>query len=110
MLEAYVIWPSGYESSDYGLRSLDDLMGDLYDGRAFVEADLSAVPGDGQILGTMTITSATLAYATAGTSGSGQYLSPVIVFGGEAFLTDSGMSVPVSVYVPAVYAQDSPRG
>jgi hypothetical protein len=110
ILEAYVIWPSGYESSVYGLRSLDDLLGDVYDGRAFTEADLSAVPGEGQVLGTMTITSVSLAYSTAGSSDTGQFLTPVVVFSGEAVLPDSGLTVPVSVYVPAVYAQDSPRG
>lgn len=110
ILEAYVIWPSGYESSIYGLRSLDDLMGDLYDGRAFVEADLSGVPGNGQVLGSMTITSVALAYSTAGSSAVGQFLTPVVVFSGEAFLSESGQSIPVSLYVPAVFAQDAPRG
>lgn len=110
ILEAYVIWPSGYESSVYGLRRLDDLMGDLHAGRAFIEADLSVVPGDGPVVGTMTITSVGLAYSTAGSSATGQFLTPVMVFSGEAVLDESGLTIPVSVYVPAVYAQDTPRG
>lgn len=110
VLEAYVIWPTGYESSVYGLRSLDDVMGDLYDGRAYYELDLSAVPGDGPLSGAMTISSASIAYSTAGSTGSGQYLAPVFVLSGQVTFPDSGVSVPISVYVPAVYAQDSPRG
>lgn len=110
IIEAYVIWPTGYESSVYGLRTLNDLMGDLYDGRAFIEADLSGVPGSGPVSGSMVITSVSLAYSTAGSQSVGQFLTPVVVFHGEATLADTGATIPVAIYVPGVYAQDMPRG
>lgn len=107
--EAYVKWPASYATATYPLQSADDLWAAVQSGQGYTEADLSGVPGSGPLSGTLTISAISLAYSTA-TSSSGDYLVPVMVFSGEARLDESGMSVPVSVYVPAIAGQPAPRG
>jgi hypothetical protein len=107
--EAYVKWPSDYGIATYQLSSADDLWAAVQAGQGYLEADLSSVPGEGPVSGTLTVTSVSLAYSTAGGDGA-EYLAPIVVFSGEAVLDESGTSVPVSVYLPAVAGQSAPRG
>lgn len=109
VLEAYIKWPGGYQAATYQLRAPDALWNAAQTGQAFIEADLSGVPGSGPLTGTLTVTSISLAYSVA-SGATGDYLVPVIVFSGEARLTESDASVPVSIYVPAVAGQAAARG
>jgi hypothetical protein len=109
IFEAYVKWPADYGVATYQLASADDLWAAVQAGQGFLEADLSSVPGEGPVTGTLTVTNVSLAYSTAGGDGA-EYLAPIVVFSGEAVLDVSGASVPVSVYLPAVAGQSAPRG
>jgi hypothetical protein len=108
--EAYVKWPANYATASYALSAASDLWAAVQAGQGYVEADLSGVPGDGALTGTLTVTSVSLAYSTAGSATGHEYLVPIMVFSGEAVVGDDGTSVPVSVYVPAVAGQSAPRG
>jgi hypothetical protein len=107
--EAYVKWPVDYAVATYQLVSAEDLWAAVQAGQGYLEADLSSIPGEGPVSGTLTVTSVSLAYSTAD-GDDGEYLAPIVVFSGEAVLDDSGASVPVSVYLPAVAGQSAPRG
>ncbi|MEX2314949.1 MAG: hypothetical protein WD628_04465 [Thermomicrobiales bacterium] len=110
VIEANIRWPTNYVTSDYGLRSGDELWNTVLAGEGSIEADLSGVGGNGALSGTLTIHSVAIAYSYAGSSGSNEYLVPLIVFSGEAVLNESDTVVPVSIYVPAVYGQSTPQG
>jgi hypothetical protein len=110
ILEANVRWPESYAGSDYGLRSGDELWNEVLAGEGSIEADLSGVPGDGPVSGTVTVTAVSIAYSYAGSPAENEYLVPIVMYSGEAVLDDSGAIVPVSIYVPAVYGESAPSG
>ena len=109
--EAFVRWPSSMPRSTYGLRSAADLWSDASSGRGYVEVDDSALPsGTSALTGTATITSTSVAYTTAGSPETQQYLVPLVVFEGQATVQGSAAPIPIKIYVSAVDAQAAPRG
>lgn len=109
VVEANVQWPEALMRSEYGLRDAADLWSDVQTGRAYVEIDAGALP-DGAVNGTMTATSADLAYTLAGSPATTQYLVPLVVFAGQADIEGADGPIPVKIYVRSVAAQTSPRG
>lgn len=107
VLEANIQWPASLQSSTYGLRGASDLWSDVTSGRAYVEISPDQLPS-GPISGTVTVTSASLAYTITGGSTAKQFLVPLVVFAGQARI--NGADVPVKMYVQAVSAQVAPRG
>ncbi|HVX31228.1 MAG TPA: hypothetical protein VHA53_12175 [Nitrolancea sp.] len=99
--EAFVRWPAAMPRSTYGLRSASALWQDASSGRGYIEIN----SGGAAVSGDATITSASLAYTTAGDPGTQQYLVPLVVFEGQ--VSDG---TPIKIYVSAVGAQAAPRG
>jgi hypothetical protein len=99
--EAFVRWPAAMPRSTYGLRSASALWQDASSGRGYIEIN----NGGAAVSGDATITSASLAYTTAGDPGTKQYLVPLVVFAGQ--VSDG---TPIKIYVSAVGAQAAPRG
>jgi hypothetical protein len=99
--EAFVRWPAAMPRSTYGLRSASALWQDASSGRGYIEIN----SGGAAVSGDATITSASLAYTTAGDPGTQQYLVPLVVFSGQ--VSDG---TPIKIYVSAVGAQAAPRG
>lgn len=99
--EAFVRWPAAMPRSTYGLRSASALWQDASSGRGYIETN----NGGAAVSGDATITSASLAYTTAGDPGTKQYLVPLVVFSGQ--VSDG---TPIKIYVSAVGAQAAPRG
>ena len=83
--EAYVKWPAELRHRQLRTFSADDLWAAVQAGQGYLEADLSSIPGEGPVSGTLTVTNVSIAYSTAGGDG-GEYLAPIIVFSGEAVL------------------------
>jgi hypothetical protein len=110
VFEAYVRWPAGYAIATYPLRSADELLNALAAGQGFIEADLSEVPGEGALSGTMVITDVTLAYSTAGSGTGSEFLVPVVVFSGEAELVEVGVTVPITIYLAGASSESAPAG
>ncbi|MDQ3548410.1 MAG: hypothetical protein M3439_06270 [Chloroflexota bacterium] len=110
VIESNIRWPANYIGSEYGLWSGDALWNKVLAGEASIEADLSAVGGNGALSGTLTVYDISIAYSYAGTPGSDEFLVPLIVFSGEATLNETGDVVPVSVYVSAIAGQATPQG
>jgi hypothetical protein len=108
--EANVRWPDNYAVSDYGLRSVDELWNEVLAGEGAIEADLTVVPGEGALTGTLTVHTISIAYSYAGSPAGDEYLVPLMVFSGDARLGEFDLSVPVSIYLPAVFGQAAPRG
>lgn len=106
VLQANVQWPAGLTPSNYGFRSASSLWDDVTGGRGFVQVGQGAPSGT--LTGDVSITSASVAYTSATGQGGQQYLVPLVVFTGQGDF--KGTSVAISVYVPAVNAQLSPRG
>ena len=99
--EAFVRWPAAMPRSTYGLRSASALWSDASSGRGYIEIN----NGGAAVSGDATITSASLAYTTAGDPGTQQYLVPLVVFSGQ--VSDG---TPIKIYVSAAGAQSAPRG
>lgn len=110
VFEAYVKWPASYDVATYPLADANTLWAAAQSGQGYIEADLSGVPGDGPVTGTLSVTNLSLAYSTAGSDSAHEFLAPIMVFSGEAQLDGVDMTVPVSIYVPAVAGQAAPRG
>ena len=109
--EAFVRWPASMPRSNYGLRSAAALWSDASNGHGYVEVDDSALPSvGGALTGDATITSASIAYTTAGDPETQQYLVPLVVFEGQATVQGADAPVPIKIYVSAVGAQAAPRG
>ncbi len=109
--EAYIRWPATMPRSTYGLRSAADLWNDAANGKGYVEIDDTQLPsGSGALPGDATITSASLAYTTAGAPETKQYLVPLVVFEGQATISGADAPIPIKIYVPAAGAQAAPRG
>lgn len=109
VLEANVQWPAAMTQSTYGLRGASALWSDVQSGRGYVEVDPSLLPS-GAVQGTVTLTSAGLAYTTASSPNGNQYLVPLVVFSGTSNISGASQPVPVKVYVAAAGAQSAPRG
>lgn len=108
---AEVHWPAGLRRSDYGLRTAEEMWADVTSGRGYIEIDPTQLPqGGGPIQGTVTATSASLAYTIAGNPATGQFLVPLVVFSGQAQIEGVEAPIPVQIYVQAVSAQAAPRG
>ena len=103
--EATVVWPSALAESEYGLKPGIELWEELRSGNAFISADLSETGGG---TASMSVTDISIAYTVAGSPWEGQYLVPLVVFGGTANV--NGSDVYVTAYVPAVYHQGNPLG
>lgn len=111
VVQATVQWPAGFKRSTYGLRGASDLWNEAQTGRAYVEVDPQQLPpGNDPVNGTVTITSADLAYTTAGNAATQPFLVPLVVFAGQAQIQGVASPVPVKIYVQAVAAQTAPRG
>jgi hypothetical protein len=111
VVEAMIHWPQSLRSSTYGLRSAESLWEDARRGQQFVDINPAALPADfAGRSGTVTITSASIAYTVAGSSVGEQFLVPVVVFSGNASIDGMDAPVPVQIYVQAVGAQAAPRG
>ncbi len=109
--EAYIRWPATMPRSTYGLRSAADLWNDAAKGVGYIEVDDAQLPsGSGPLPGDATITSASLAYTTAGAPETKQYLVPLVVFEGQVTVSGADAPIPIKIYVPAVGAQAAPRG
>ncbi|MGA7669263.1 MAG: hypothetical protein WBW04_02500 [Nitrolancea sp.] len=109
--EAYIRWPASMPRSTYGLRSAAELWDDAAKGVGYIEIDDSQLPsGSGALPGDATITSASLAYTTAGAPETKQYLVPLVVFEGQATISGADAPIPIKIYVPAAGAQTAPRG
>jgi hypothetical protein len=108
--EAFVRWPAAYAVAAYPLRPADDVFNAVQLGQGFIEADLSAVPGEGPLTGTMVISAVSVIYSTAGSGSDAQFLVPVFVFTGEAQLVEVGLSVPISIYIAAASSEAGPTG
>jgi hypothetical protein len=100
-----VRWAADYAGSDYSLRATSAMWNDVLAGEASLDADLSGLP-EGATSGTFTVTDIGIAYSLAGAD----YLAPIVVFYGEVFFADAGVSVPMRAYVQAVAGQDDPAG
>jgi hypothetical protein len=111
VVEAMIHWPQSLRSSTYGLRSAESLWEDARRGQQFVDINLAELPADfhGRS-GTVTVTSASIAYTVAGSAVGEQFLVPVVVFAGNASIEGMSAPVPVQIYVQAVGAQAAPRG
>lgn len=109
--EAMINWPEALQASNYGLHSPDQLWSAIQQGRGFIDIDANALPGDFQGRnGTITATSASIAYTVAGSQQGSQYLVPVAVFSGTANIEGVENPIPVEMSIEAVSAQTSPRG
>lgn len=111
VIEAMINWPESLQASNYGLRSADELWSAITQGRGFIDIDVNALPADFQgRSGTITATSASIAYTVAGSPQGSQYLVPVAVFSGTANIEGVENPIPVEMSIEAVSAQTSPRG
>jgi hypothetical protein len=108
--EANIRWPDGFVSSDYGMRSANQIWNDILAGEGSIEADLSDIPGSGPISGTFTVYAVSVAYSYAMAMDGSEYLVPLVVFSGEIFADEYGMSVPAWIYIQGIYGQSAPRG
>jgi hypothetical protein len=109
--EALINWPQSLQGSTYSLRTPEQLWDDASRGRDFIEVDINRLPGDFQgRSGSVTITSAGLAYTIAGGAGGSQFLVPIVVFSGTANIEGVEQPIPMRVFVQAVAAQVAPRG
>jgi hypothetical protein len=79
-------------------------------GEGAIEADLTQVPGEGELTGTLTVHTISIAYSYAGSPAGDEFLVPLLVFSGDARLGEFDLTVPVSIYLPAVFGQAAPRG
>jgi hypothetical protein len=108
--EANIRWPDGFVSSDYGMRSANQIWNDILAGEGSIEADLSDIPGSGPISGTFTVYAVSVAYSYAMAMDGSEYLVPLVVFSGEIFADEYGTSVPAWIYIQGIYGQSAPRG
>lgn len=106
--EANVQWPVDYIPSEYGMRSLSEVWNQVLAGQGAIEADMSAVPGEGAVSATFTVDSVDLAYSV-GSGSAGEFLLPIMVFSGTA-ISDDGTAFPVWVYMSAVQGETSAAG
>ncbi len=108
--QAFVSWPAAMESSTYSLRPVDALWQDVENNRGTLDIDESVFrQASLPLRGTARITQVELAWVDAG-HGTERYLTPVVRFRGTATFEGYPEPVPVTVTVPAVAAQATPRG
>ncbi|MFW6074728.1 MAG: hypothetical protein ACOC9Y_03980 [Chloroflexota bacterium] len=110
VLEARVRWPEQLVPSDYGLKAPIDLWTAVENGHGFLEADLSGFDTSSGLTGVATMTGYSVGYTIAGSQIDEQYLVPVIMFEGTARINQTGDEIPVTVSVPAVYAESGATG
>lgn len=110
VVQAFISWPAGYETSIYSLRTAPALVQDVVQGRGYVDVPLDSLPaGSNPVPATVTIDGVEIVYTDAG-SGERRYLTPLVRFTGRAVIEGVADPVPFSVSVPAVVAQELPRG
>lgn len=111
VIEANVRWPGAFVQSVYGLRDAESLWQDASNGLGYIEVDGDLLPeGQGAVVGEVVVTGTDVAYTTAGSPETQQFLVPLVVFLGQATIEGSAQTVPVSIYVPAAGAEAGPRG
>lgn len=108
--EANIRWPDGYDTSEYDMRPANEIWNDILAGEGSIEADLTDLPGSGPVTGTLTVYDVSIAYSFGVADDGSEYLVPLIVFSGEIFAGEYGLSIPASVYIQGVYGQSAPRG
>lgn len=106
--QANIQWPADYASSEYGMKSLNEVWNRVVAGEGAIEANLSDVSGSGVVSGTFTVDEIGVGYSVASGS-SGDFLVPLMVFYGTA-VADTGESFPMTIYVSAVQGEVSAAG
>ena len=106
--QANIQWPADYASSEYGMKSLNEVWNRVVAGEGAIEANLSDISGSGVVSGTFTVADIGVGYSVASGS-SGDFLVPLMVFYGTG-VADTGESFPMTIYVSAVQGEVSAAG
>jgi hypothetical protein len=112
ILEASLRWAEIRRGDVYQLRPAKEAWKDVESGQAYIEVDLpqDQAPAGTEVKGTVTYSSVTLGYTTAGPPGGRQYLEPIYVFRGRMRPDGSDNTFPIKTYVAALANSGAPVG
>jgi len=112
VLEAAIRWANIVRADVYQLMAPEEAWQLVASGQAYLAPDLREAgiePGT-DVQGRVTLSSLSIAYASAGPPGGRQYLQPVYVFEGRIRPEGDDRTYPITVYVSALANSGAPVG